>query len=291
MAKNNFVGELIYTDGSPAIYSLEGIDGLSGKNGTVSKFNKPLDVTSKTRDWSDWGDDNLFPYNVDVEVRKNAIVTQGLEVLIKAHFGKGIYAYKEETTEEGKILKKIVDNPEIKTFFKSSNISRFLPQIIYDYVWFRNIFVELIFDKAGKKIALIKRHDPIHCRWEKMDKKGIIKHLFVYGDWAQLVTDDIIKIPALSYDFPLIDILNKKEDFKGGDSVVMPVRLNTGGNLYYDKTPWDSIRTGWLPIATNIPKMKDALLRNQMVIKYHVKVPYSFWERKFGNEWSDWDKT
>ncbi|MFZ1610624.1 MAG: hypothetical protein WAT52_06120, partial [Chitinophagales bacterium] len=240
MAKNNFVGELIYTDGSPAIYSLEGIDGLSGKNGTVSKFNKPLDVTSKTRDWSDWGDDNLFPYNVDVEVRKNAIVTQGLEVLIKAHFGKGIYAYKEETTEEGKILKKIVDNPEIKTFFKSSNISRFLPQIIYDYVWFRNIFVELIFDKAGKKIALIKRHDPIHCRWEKMDKKGIIKHLFVYGDWAQLVTDDIIKIPALSYDFPLIDILNKKEDFKGGDSVVMPVRLNTGGNLYYDKTPWDS---------------------------------------------------
>lgn len=292
--KNNFLGEIVYEKGSPAIYHLDGVSGLSsGNNEVVSKTRVPV-VNEGTKKWSDWGDDNLFPLNVDTDIRQNAIVTRGLEVLIQTHFGKGVQTYIEEPTEEGKLIKKIVFDQTIDDFFKQSNIKRLIPQLIYDYVWFRNIFPELIFDKGGSKISLIKRQDPIHCRWEKTDNKGNIKNLFISTKWPDPKDVEFEIIQALDVDFPLMDLNNLKIEnkIKAGQSIVMPVRTNTGGNIYYDKTPWDAIRTQWLPIATNVPKMKLALLENQMSIKYHVKVPYSFWERKYGeSEWAGYTKS
>ena len=287
-----YAGEVFYGAGSPAIYSFQGVNGLSEKNGVVSKYKPKIIDPTLNYKWSIWGDDNLFPENVDTDVRKNAIATTALELLIRVHFGKGIYPYKETTTPEGKVIKTVVNDPEINKFFRQSNFNRFLIQSINDYVWFRNIFPELIFSKDGKKIAAIKRHDPIHCRWSISDERGNIPNLFISTKWPAPADDQYITIPSLDVDFPLIDILNRREQgkIKGGDSVIMPVRLNTGGNLYYDETPWDAIRSQWLPIATNVPKMKKALLENQMTIKYHIKVPYSFWERKFGNDWNGWTK-
>lgn len=288
-----YAGEVFYEPGSSNIYSFEGIHSLAGsRNGVVSKYRYQIDTTTQNYEWSNWGDDNLFPYNVDRDVRKNGIATRALEILIQTHFGKGFYTYKEEVTDEGKLRKVIVNDEKFRDFARLTNLNRFMIQMINDYVWFRNVFPELILSKDGKSIALVKRHDPIHCRWAVADEQGFIPHLYVSAEWPNPKHDYYTKIPALHVDFPLMDLLNRRDagKLKGGDSLVMPIRLNNGGGIYYDKTPWDAIRSQWLPVATNIPKMKAALLENQMTIKYHIKVPYSFWERKFGNEWSNWTK-
>jgi hypothetical protein len=131
--KNNFLGEILYENGSPAIYQFDGVSGLSaGNNEVVSKTRVPV-VNEGQKKWSEWGDDNLFPTNVDSEIRQNAIVTRGLEVLIQTHFGKGIQTYIEEPTEDGKLIKKIVIDPTINDFFKQSNVKRLIPQLIYDF--------------------------------------------------------------------------------------------------------------------------------------------------------------
>lgn len=289
-----YAGEVFFEEGSLSVYSFEGLSGINGgSRGVVSKYKPTYDPTRINTLWSPWGDDNMFPYNVDSEVRKNAIATRGLEILIQTHFGKGFYTYREDVdAETGKLKKVIVKYPEFEDFAKLTNLNRYMMQCINDYVWFRNIFPELIFSKDGKKIALIKRHDPIHCRWEKADPNGRINKLYISAEWPSPKTGYVIDVPALDVSFPLIDLINRRDNnqIKAGDSIILPIRLNNGGGIYYDKTPWDAIRTQWLPVATNIPKMKKALLENQMTIKYHIKVPYSYWERKFGSEWNGWTK-
>lgn len=290
-----YAGEVFYQPGSEYVYSFEGITSLSNadvKNSVVSKYRYQQPYLTQNYEWSNWGDDNLFPYNVDVAVRKNGIATRALELLIQSHFGKGFYTYIEETSPDGKLIKKIVKDENFESFRKLSNINRFLIQIVNDYVWFRNPFVELVFSKDAKTIALVKRHDPIHCRWSIADENGNIPYLFISADWPNPRKERYTKIPALDVNYPLLDIINRRDEgkIKPGDSVILPLRINNGGNIYYDKTPWDAIRTQYLPVATNIPKMVQALQENQMFIKYHIKVPYSFWERKFGNDWNGWSK-
>lgn len=288
-----FAGEVYYGLGSPYIYSFEGIGGLqNSKNGVVSKYRPTYDPTRIITKWSPWGDDNLFPQNVDSDVRKNGIVSRALEILIQTHFGKGFYTYKEEITEGGKVIKKIIRYPAFEEFARNTNLTRFMMQCINDYAWFRNIFPELIMSKDTKQIALAKRHDPMHCRWEKADEFGEIKNLYTSAEWPAPKENYYKTIPALNVHFPLLDLKNRAMNgtIKPGDSFILPIRINNGGGIYYDKSPWDAIRSQWLPVATNIPKMKRALLENQMVIKYHIKVPYSYWERKYGSEWHGWTK-
>lgn len=288
-----YAGEIFYGHGSPGIYQFEGVHSLSGvPNAVASKYRYNPVPTNENTDWSNWGEDNMFPSNVDEDVRKNGIATRALEILIQAHFGKGFYTYKDEITEDAKLVKKIVKDQQFQDFAKLTNLNRFFIQIINDYVWFRNPFVELIFSKDAKKIALVKRHDPIHCRWHVCDEKGNIPYLFVSADWPNPGKDKYTKIPALDVNYPLLDLLNRRElgKIKPGDSVIMPLRINNGGNIYYDKTPWDAIRTQYLPVATNIPKMVKALQENEMYIKYMIKVPYSYWEHKYGTEWNGWTK-
>ncbi len=292
MNKESFAGEMVYDNGSPALYEFEGISGLSdGLNTAVAKTRLPI-IDEGNQEWSEWGDDNLFPYHVDAEVRENGVLTKGFDLLLQAHFGKGIYTYIDEITEDGKLLKKIIQDTESSAFLKLSNGARFMAQLINDYHWFRNLFIELIFDKAGKKIALIKRLDPIHCRWEKSNK-GNIKNLYVSTKWPSPKKEEYKLIPALDVDFPLMDLQNMSAEgkIKPNMSLILPVRLNNGGNVYYDKTPWDGIRASWLLIALNVPKMRLAVQKFRWTIKYHVKVPYNFWERKYGDEWTGWDKS
>lgn len=288
-----YASEIFYQPGSAGLYTFEGVSGLVTNNGAVkSKYTYQPGPLTHNWEWANWGDDNMFPQNVDTDVRKNGIATRALEILIQTHFGKGFYAFKEEVSPEGKLIKKIVKDKDFEEFKRITNLNRFFVQIINDYVWFRNPFVELIFSKDGKKIALVKRHDPIHCRWEVADDKGAINHLYISTDWPNPGKDRFTKIPALDVNYPLMDIMNRRDagKIKGGDSVVMPLRINNGGNIYYDKVPWEAIRTQYLPVATNIPAVVQALQENQMYIKYHIKVPYGYWERKFGNDWNGWTK-
>jgi hypothetical protein len=68
--------------------------------------------------------------------------------------------------------------------------------------------------------------------------------------------------------------------------VVYPISYPTPGKAYYQLAHWDSFRTsGWLEVAALIPKYKLALMKNQMSIKYHIEIPFSYWTKKF----KDWD--
>jgi hypothetical protein len=71
----------------------------------------------------------------------------------------------------------------------------------------------------------------------------------------------------------------------GAESYVMSLAPPTPGRFYYGLPAWWSIfLSGWYDFACAIPEFKKALIRNSMVIKYHVKIREGFWDKLFNSE-------
>ncbi|MDL2262964.1 hypothetical protein LJC11_05645, partial [Bacteroidales bacterium OttesenSCG-928-I21] len=57
------------------------------------------------------------------------------------------------------------------------------------------------------------------------------------------------------------------------------------GRFYYAKPYWWSIfESGWYDFACAIPTFKRALIKNQMVLKYHVQINSKFWDKLYKAE-------
>lgn len=118
-----------------------------------------------------------------------------------------------------------------------------------------------------------------------------IENLYYSKRWPIPKEEEYVKIPALDIDFPLWDLQSRMMlgKVKPGASFILPIRLQEDGNTYYEETYWNGIRNTWLPIASNVPAMKLAIMRNQMTLKYHIKIPYEYWTWMFRDEWDSWD--
>lgn len=56
------------------------------------------------------------------------------------------------------------------------------------------------------------------------------------------------------------------------------------GRFYYNRPYWWSIFLDWYEFSCAIPKFKKALLKNQMVLKYHVSINMKFWDKLYDSE-------
>ena len=66
---------------------------------------------------------------------------------------------------------------------------------------------------------------------------------------------------------------------------MMHLMLPTPARCYYGKPYWWTIFTSrWYDFACAIPQFKAALMKNQMVLKYHVRINVRFWDKLFRSE-------
>ena len=63
-------------------------------------------------------------------------------------------------------------------------------------------------------------------------------------------------------------------------------KINELDHVYYSFPYWDPIRNTWLAVAQQIPILKEAMIKHQMVLKFHIKIPYSYWQNKY-NDWNN----
>ena len=63
---------------------------------------------------------------------------------------------------------------------------------------------------------------------------------------------------------------------------IYPVSYPSLGKTYYQKPTWNAARiSGWTGIAQLIPKAILKTLENSSRLQWHVKIPYSYWEKEF----------
>lgn len=244
---------------------------------------KPVD--NESSEWSYWGDDNLFPQNVLADLEKNSISLRALEKRKSVHFGRGIIAYRDGGEDENKpnerkripITKET--DPDIFEFFRINRINRQWPDLIGSLETFANAWIELITNKGHDKINRVFFKDPCYCRLSKMDANARINDLYYSAQWEDsspsLSDGSMLKIP-------MFDPTKYNGTTYQDPKFIYPLFYRSFNKSYYHLAVWNGIRTsGWMDIANKVPSLKKAIMKNQMVIKYHITVPDDYFANRF----------
>jgi len=237
------------------------------------------------REWIPWGANDDFPIVIAKLMRKTTVGRAGLQRLTKYLYGQRIMTYKiEDITESGKETIKMVKVPEWEAIMRNSNFKGLRLINGQDYSYFALAYVEIIFSKDKSKVISIHAHKASHCRFAPA-VNGRIQYVYVSGNFPDVKAADCEKIKVidmLEYPYQIEEIRNDKTTFK----YIMPLYWPDILNDYYPVVFWDSAReSGWLDIAISIPQYKKALFKNQMSLKYHIKVPQDY----FRTRWNNWD--
>lgn len=247
-----------------------------------------------------WGDKNDLPSQIMKSCYKSPIVTAGMNFNCSATYGDGIIYGRWQVNEKGKrtfIQDKSIK--EINDFFLNNDIDNYIMEQANDITWFYNIFPEILLNKNEKNVKIVglRHKEAAFSRLEEMDADtGLIKNHFYSAKWGETSQSD-----SKIYVTPMLSPYNTVDDLKERMGVVpgrngkriipknyrfiIPINLPTPGRNYYQKPYWYSIiESGWLDYSQRIPEFKNALLENQMVIKYHVELSDDYFKTIFQSE-------
>ena len=236
----------------------------------------------KIASWFDPGND--FP-NVTAQtyLRKSSSLRGGIHRKVRINVGQGIYPV--EVTGYDTNGKEIVTphfDPKLHRFLNSFMVLNYLEQVHLNLLEYGIAFPQLIFNEAANYISIIKNHDSPFCRFTKKEA-GIIKNCIISGKWPNVTSkSDYEVVKVLDLDGTEDEIYARAKLLK---SFIYPIKMHTTGNIYYPYAVWDTARaSGHLDISIKIAEYLMYMFDNQMSIKYHIQIPYSYWERKYPEE-------
>lgn len=245
-----------------------------------------------------WGESNDLPFITIDKIYKNPVVASGIFFNVMVLYGQGIvYGRMKDINGKRKFVE-ADDNEEINTFFEENDINGYLLEQATDMVTLYNCFPEIIFNRESKrKVVNLLSKEAAFSRLEEMDPDtAVIKHHFYSAKWGKSMDreKDIVVTPVLDSRWPLRDLKirtglltngnGEKKDL-GEYRYIIPLNFPTPGRSYYQKPYYFSIfESGWYDYACKIPEFKNALLDNQMVIKYHVELSEDYFPKIFSEE-------
>lgn len=253
-----------------------GTVGAASVPGAKSTVTPERNTDSKP--WSPWGSDNLFPQNLIAKVSENTVAPPALAFKAKAMYGKGVKPVLVDMNPDGTEKITPVTDPVILEFFRVNKIQKLMREIISDFLWFNNAFPEIILNKRRDKIVRMYVNEASECRWAKRNPaNGYIERCYVASTWPSPRVNELKSVPALD-PYDALDQLASGSAYK----YVVPVSTPSPGKSYYQSAMWHgAYSNGWIDIANEIPRFKTAMFKNQMSIKYLIKIPYDYWENLF----------
>lgn len=277
-----------------------------------------------------WGEDNRFPNNIEQQMAYCGVGKAGLEWKAKMLWGSGIiagkvtgYADADGTKETFQVL----DRSQYKNvydFIESRSFYRFMLEYLLDWAWYYNCFPEIILSKDGKSITGLVHQESCDCRFKQMNDAGVMDTVFLSKFWGasadqfakfdptkairglltnpttpDLIPKEFIKtLDCIDMYDPvesLKAIAQKQVDAVGLDgykSAILPVNYPSVNKTYYQVPAWDGARlAGWVEIAAKVPSIIKALFTKAFAIKYHIEIPETYFEQKYGYEvWHGYDQ-
>ena len=101
--------------------------------------------------------------------------------------------------------------------------------------------------------------------------------------WPEDPGDDFQMFDVLDDYDPSADLQRRKYGDKiKNKSFVQAIMDSWSNNEYYSEPVWYAAHTaGWTDIAKKIPKFLLKAYENQITWKWHIQIPYAFWDKKF----------
>jgi hypothetical protein len=259
--------------GDAAVVFIESPD--AGAKSTSLKLSD--DENMSGGDYHSWGSNNSWPTDIRQKNESSSISFPMIAKQIGIIYGEGI-EYFTEKKEDEKVTRVYSDIPEIDEFFENNNIDRLMLERLMDYKFFGNVFSEFILNKKGDKISNIYHLEAEFCRLskqnetsKKIEKLGISSK---WGDSSQTCDSDIDLLDVKNTSAEeVLQKHNKAKKFAHHSFFPSP------GRTYYAVPPHHGIykKDGWLDYSNEIPVLLNQLLKNQVTIKYHIRIPASYW--------------
>lgn len=301
------LGTTAYLQGAKAAVIMGDYSGfLDDKNVTTvpvvpAKGSSP--VGKKEIEFMPFGPKNTLPVDIMKKIYENTIVGSNIEFKTKIAYGDSLMVARKKRSDNGEIvLEELLpeDAPEIFDFLDNSNYTRLMQEVANDESVFWDSFVELVFGKREKgkgkpKIVQVRHKEMCFSRISKQTENGDIEYHGLSAKWGDSTApEDVIVTKLLNRQSPLYelkvrigfipDTVTSATVDEGEDSYMLSLNLPVPGRFYYNRPYWWSIFIDWYDFSCAIPKFKKALIKNQMVLKYHVTINTNFWDKLFKAE-------
>lgn len=255
----------------------------TSEKGTV--VNQPsterkIDVGNyKVAPWFD--PDNDYPNKVILPyLQKSPALRSAIDYKSKICLSQGFYAVNIVNTDvDGNEEVQVINDIYLNKFLRSPMIRRFALDAYLSMFSSGMAFPEVILTGDGKIFSSVV-HKSKNCRLEKKDDKGVINNLLLLPDWATKDESQLQNVKILSNNtWDTEELIAKAKDLK---KFCFPLGLGSAINTYYSEAPYDAARnSGALDTSIKIAEYLDKMFDNQMSIKYHIKIPYAYWDKRF----------
>lgn len=229
-----------------------------------------------------WGKDNLFPWHAAETVRNTTVLNTGLRFLRNLTMGQGIFACKVKGyNDKGDEILQPVEDSSYQRFVGSRMVRRYMEKTLRDFLKVGISAVQFVPNAAGNKIIGLNAINSLYFRFteplDAMDSQNCV----VSGSW-DISPSSYSILPLLSDYSPEnhAELLSFMGKMKGG--FVYPVRDSwSNDDIYGEPIWWPAYVAGWVDIAHMVPQFLKKAYKNQTTWKWHVQIPYSFWDKKF----------
>lgn len=229
-----------------------------------------------------WGVDNQWPSTAVNLVRDTTVLNTGLKYLRNLTLGQGIFACTVEGyNDHGDEVLRPIDDNRVNSFIQSRNARRYMEKVLRDYLKTGCGAVQFVPNMAGSDIVGLQ---PLNCtqfRFTEPDKNGY-HECIVAGNWDIFPSQDYTILPVLNEYDPDFQAMLLKERGNLRKGFVYGVRDSwSNDDIYGEPIWWPAWVAGWIEIAHSVPQFLKRAYKNQTTWKWHVQIPYSFWDKKF----------
>lgn len=235
----------------------------------------------------EWGRGNKFPQRAVETVSSTSVLNTGLKFLRALTVGQGVMAVKVSGYKDnGDELLQPVDDPKVQRWVNSRMVRRFLEKASRDYFKTGSAAVEMLVNAAGY-ICGMNPLNALFYRYTVPDAYGACKCV-VSGDWPGMpgTRDSNTRVldVLMEYD-PELHLEWMRSKGRLRNPFVFPIRDSWSNNDFYSEPVWlPAYILGWVDVAHMVPTFLQKAYKNQITWKWHVQIPYSFWDRKFPSQ-------
>ncbi|HQU51425.1 MAG TPA: hypothetical protein PK643_00355 [Saprospiraceae bacterium] len=254
----------------------------------ITKAPFPKDSTGLgSGKWATWGNKDNLPTDIRQKLEKVPVASAAIYRLVAMMYGNGLSYYNNQDLKDGNTKVKRAYTQEIEDWLDRNYIrDRYLVAQLTDYRMFFNCFSEMILSLDEKTITGLYHKPAEFCRLEKQNEKTLnIDFLYFSPDFGasqRPSANRMKKIPLFVW-YEEDQFLEKLK----GRKFAWHSKFETPSITYYAKPFSIGLfrENGWIDAAIAVPEVVNSMMRNQVVLKYQILIPETY----FSIRYVEWD--
>ena len=235
---------------------------------------------------ANWGGNNRLPQDMLKEMDKSGIGKAGLRVRMNAHYGDGPLYYR--LGDDGKPQPVKRSDPQLRDpmlFHRNVRMEALQKEAVMNFEWWGMVHMELLVNQNATQITSGRCRKSAWIRHSLTNEEtGRIEWAAHNPNWA-LGDNTQARLIAMCDPWWTPEELRDWLRSTGYRKFVFPVFIPDPDMGYYPDLEWHALyNNGWLAQTNSIPAYKEAMFKNQISIKWLIKIPRNYWPAKFGEE-------